>query len=488
MGRTLVLLCGFLLVAMAVQAQIPRTLSYQGMLADSLGVPRADGWYTFNFSLYDELAGGQPLWSETKDLEVKAGLFSTVLGEATPFPASVGFDRQYWLGISVGVSPELSPRMPLSAVGYSMRSLAADTAEYARAATVQAFVDSARVAGGVPDGSVTAATIAPGQIVRSINGLHDDMFFSAAGGATITTSNDTLIINAGSGGGGTGVQAIQNTNSTLTIANPAGPTVTVNVRDMGIASRHLAGGAVTPTHISPTGALNGQSLVFNGSAIAWGTPLPWEMNGPEICYTSGKVGIGLSKPSAKLEVTDLVRIQGPVGGPSWPSSEKGLEIAYAPSLHKGYIQVYDRESATADSLRWGNLYLGNGKVGIGALYPASKLEVAGTIHSTSGGFKFPDGSVQTKAASGDSTRFPVPAFVSPWTLIANNTTQVIVHAIGRDPLNLVVDIQTQGEGGNPSNAFTGANLITYTSITKQEIRVANSSGSNRYVRVRIWSY
>jgi hypothetical protein len=42
----------------------------------------------------------------------------------------------------------------------------------------------------------------------------------------------------------------------------------------------------------------------------------------------------------------------------------------------------------------------NGNVGIGTEAPAGKLTVAGTVQSTSGGFKFPDGSVQTTSASG----------------------------------------------------------------------------------------
>ena len=42
----------------------------------------------------------------------------------------------------------------------------------------------------------------------------------------------------------------------------------------------------------------------------------------------------------------------------------------------------------------------NGNVGIGATTPGQKLSVVGTIESTSGGFKFPDGTVQTTAFSG----------------------------------------------------------------------------------------
>ena len=42
----------------------------------------------------------------------------------------------------------------------------------------------------------------------------------------------------------------------------------------------------------------------------------------------------------------------------------------------------------------------NGKVGIGTDSPTARLSVAGIIESLSGGFKFPDGSVQTTSAAG----------------------------------------------------------------------------------------
>src|SRR6185503_8783110 len=64
-------------------------------------------------------------------------------------------------------------------------------------------------------------------------------------------------------------------------------------------------------------------------------------------------------------------------------------------------------AGTGKGLHWGAggtndqmVLTSAGNVGIGTTTPASKFTVNGLIHSTSGGIKFPDGTVQTTAGGG----------------------------------------------------------------------------------------
>ncbi len=136
------LLSILIIMPIASYSQIPRIISYQGVLTDTLGTPKPNGIYTFTFRLYEIPTGGTPIWTEIKDLSLTRGLFYTMLGDQTPFSSSVKFDKQYWLGIKVGTEPELPQRVPLTAVGYSLVASRADTATYA----LSSVVDTSRLA------------------------------------------------------------------------------------------------------------------------------------------------------------------------------------------------------------------------------------------------------------------------------------------------------------------------------------------------------
>ncbi len=106
-------------------AQIPRVISYQGYLTNASGVP-INGTTPMIFSIYNVLAGGTALWSEARNVTVADGIYNVNLGEVTPI--SLTFDVPYYLGVAAGADAEMTPRTPLTAVGYAFRAQNADNA------------------------------------------------------------------------------------------------------------------------------------------------------------------------------------------------------------------------------------------------------------------------------------------------------------------------------------------------------------------------
>jgi DNA-binding beta-propeller fold protein YncE len=83
-----------------------KTIHFQGFLTDSNDVAVMDNVYTMTFSLWDNSDNENPiakkLWEETQQISVSRGIYSTNLGETSPFPYTLNFSQQYYLGVQVG--------------------------------------------------------------------------------------------------------------------------------------------------------------------------------------------------------------------------------------------------------------------------------------------------------------------------------------------------------------------------------------------------
>jgi hypothetical protein len=109
----------FVLTVQVSWAQIPKQISYQGVLTDAGGTPVANGTYSLTFTIYDAATGGSALWTETQGAVATAsGVFNVILGSVADL--DIEFDEQYWLGVKVGTGAELVPRTPLTAAPYSL--------------------------------------------------------------------------------------------------------------------------------------------------------------------------------------------------------------------------------------------------------------------------------------------------------------------------------------------------------------------------------
>ena len=104
-----------------VAAATSPLLQYQGRLTDpGSGQAVSDGSYSMTFRLYTLVSGGTALWTETKDVAVQGGLFSTLLGDTAPLSQSLFNGQQLWLGIKVGADDEATPRQRILPVSYAL--------------------------------------------------------------------------------------------------------------------------------------------------------------------------------------------------------------------------------------------------------------------------------------------------------------------------------------------------------------------------------
>jgi Collagen triple helix repeat (20 copies) len=100
-------------------SQVPSFLTQQGRLFDDSGDP-VTGTPTFVFTIYSDAAGTNVLWTETQQITLDDGYFSTSLGSVTAIPDTVFDGSTRYLGIKVGSDPEMSPRQPLTSVPYAL--------------------------------------------------------------------------------------------------------------------------------------------------------------------------------------------------------------------------------------------------------------------------------------------------------------------------------------------------------------------------------
>lgn len=164
------LLATFLALTLPLTAEVPQMIHYQGRVAT--GGVNFNGTGQFRFALVDgtgattywsndgtSVSGGAP--SAAVSLPVVQGLYSVKLGDITLMnsisPAAFDHPAVYlrvWFDDEVNGSQLMSPDARITSVAYAM------TAENAV---------TANLALSVPDGSVTAAKLAPGVINSSSN-------------------------------------------------------------------------------------------------------------------------------------------------------------------------------------------------------------------------------------------------------------------------------------------------------------------------------
>jgi len=192
-------------------APLGTAFSYQGRLQD--GTNAANGLYDLRFAVYDAASAGNQVGPALTNnaVGVTNGLFTVLLD----FGPNVFGGQARWLESAVrangvGAFSLLPPRERLTATPYAL------------------YATNAGVALGVAAGGVTAAALAPdavsadhiasGQVVKSLNGLADNVTLSPGANVNFTTNGHTLTVSAATGG----------TNSAWNLTGNAGTTPGLN--------------------------------------------------------------------------------------------------------------------------------------------------------------------------------------------------------------------------------------------------------------------
>lgn len=341
---------------------IPETINYQGLLKDTSGVIVPNGNYSITFKLYDSESGGTELWSETKLVHVIDGIVNTRLGNLTSIPASI-FAGMTWLGITIETGIELTPRIALSSVPYSFMSI------------------------NLPDSSITETKIANAQVVKSLNGIRDDVSLVAGTNITLTPSGNNITISSTGGGGTIGGNGTENyipifTNNT-TIGNSnlfqKSNNIGIGTTDPDypfqvISNRRYAGYFLTDSVSSTTHALHGEVTgLGNSDAVGvYGKSAPADGWGFGGSFIGGYMGVSgtVINPSGTGMYYGVV---GAVTGDSSPAGSRYGIWGTADGTGTG-TRVGVVGSAAGGTTNWGGYFSGN-------------VNVTGSISKGGGSFK-----------------------------------------------------------------------------------------------------
>jgi len=349
-------------------APMGTAFTYQGRLIDA-NEP-ANGIYEFQFKLYDLPEDGNQLDGTPafRGVEVIDGYFTVQLD----FGSDVFNGDARWLEISVrsGNNPSdpftiLSPRQQVMPTPYALQ-------------TRGLFVDSALNV-GIGTTSPTATldvTNAGGQTAISgkspwigVWGIHNSTTGSFPG---VLGETDSLY-SAASGVRG----RVASTTPGSLSAGVWGMNAGTGSNGVGVRGTHDGSGKGVWGH---TASSSGYAGYFTGGQN----------------YFEGRVGIGTLTPGDLLHVS--AETTGSMGIRITNTEAAGRDYALRvgganSAIGAGSLAIYDHTSNAA-RLTVAN----NGYVGVGITNPSSRLQVHGTVYSSSGGFKFPDETVQTTAA------------------------------------------------------------------------------------------
>lgn len=399
-------------LAVVGAAAVPETMSYQGLLRDAVGDPVPDSAYHVTFRLWTQDIGGALLWEEIQTVHTSDGVFDAVLGSVAPL--TLEFDAPYWLGVSVGGDPELTPRTPLTSAPYarhagsvepnivsSVDGVTNDEGNIDLVAgsnvtiTPNDFANTITISatGGGDDGDWTISGSDVYRLTGKVgigtaspaNRLHVNaadtypVYMQVTNAATGSTANDGLVVGLRNQGQPTVMD--QEGVVGLVLGSGGSSTMTVYPASVIVSGDASVYGDV---HVDgfdmDTGAVSGHVLTADASGNGtWQAPAAvpdndWTISGNNIYKASGNVSIGTTSSVTDLFVDGDILV--PYGGAYYIGSDLYKGIAWnsaTGSITLGDdtepLEIYAGSTSPRATLTTA------GNLGIGLTNPTARLHV-----------------------------------------------------------------------------------------------------------------
>ncbi len=389
----------------------PTLITFQGVLSDGSGVPVTDTLpITFEiFAHQTNGAAGTGVWQETHPgVLVTDGVYGVLLGSVntgTLTPDLFASD-DLWLEVTVDTTT-LTPRQRVTSVAFAHNADmldGADSSAYLKTSDTSTTILSGALslpADGLSvgtdqlvlaSGKVGVGTATPDADLE-VNGIDGVLFTGTFESGTIPAEGygDRLMWYPGKAAFRVGYT----TSTHWDDSNIGDYSIAMGFDPMASGEFSTAiGSNTTASNIFAT-ALGSNTTASGSSATAMG---------------SGSTASGSASTTMGLNTIASGGRSTAMG--SYTTAESSDEMVvgryntdYTPlatTFWANLDRLFVIGNGTADdALSDAMVVLKNGNVGFGTSTPTSKLEVAGFIHSTSDGFKFPDGTTQISAGSGD---------------------------------------------------------------------------------------